>query len=242
MQCFRKDWQTERTGGLTSHCRGWVGLEWGSTGRSTLGLVGHSWESESGIKLIVVASWESESGIGPIVAASWESESDIGLIVVASWESESDIGLIVGASWSTKGTRSRMLTMSSCGMRPHLVSICWRTRSAISLRSSSWLSPIKPSAQSFTSMITCRRMKLMHIVGQNMLNDNREPLYKYKFLNQSSPLGHPWQPRPRGSRWQDRQRFQRPSRRKWKFGAKNWQLKSEIKIESEHSEQKQFKI
>ena len=167
MQCFRKDWQTERTGGLTSDCRGWVGLEWGSTGRSTLGLVGHSWESESGIKLIVVASWESESGIG--------------LIVGASWESESDIGLIVGASWSTKGTRFRMLTMSSCGMRPHLFSICWRTRSAISLRSSSWLSPIKPSAQSFTSMITCRRMKLMYIVGQNMLNDNREPLYKYKF-------------------------------------------------------------
>ena len=24
-------------------------------------------------------------------------------------------------------------------------------------------------------------MKLMYIVGQNMLNDNREPLYKYNF-------------------------------------------------------------
>ena len=59
---------------------------------------------------------------------------------------------------------SYWLTISSCGMRPQRDSISWRTRSAIILLSSSWLSPIRPSAQSFTSIITCKcpTLKVLH--------------------------------------------------------------------------------
>ena len=59
---------------------------------------------------------------------------------------------------------SYWLTISSCGMRPQRDSISWRTRSAIILLSSSWLSPIRPSAQSFTSIITCKcpTVKVLH--------------------------------------------------------------------------------